>query len=89
MKTITLDLYTTNEVCRLTGASYRQLDWWVRTGRIVPEVSAEGSGSTRGFTDEQIEEIKDLIAAIEKCPYHPHGGNTDERRAPYRSAVSY
>ncbi|HZD68472.1 MAG TPA: MerR family transcriptional regulator [Actinomycetes bacterium] len=41
-------------VCKLIGISYRQLDYWARTGLVTPSVrAADGSGSQRlyGFTD--------------------------------------
>lgn len=40
--------------CQAAGISYRQLDYWARTGLVEPTVrSASGSGSQRlyGFTD--------------------------------------
>lgn len=41
-------------VCKAVGISYRQLDYWARTGLVRPSVrDAEGSGTQRlyGFTD--------------------------------------
>lgn len=40
--------------CQAAGISYRQLDYWARTGLVVPSIrSASGSGSARlySFTD--------------------------------------
>lgn len=40
--------------CQVTGISYRQLDYWARTGLVVPSIrTARGSGSQRlySFTD--------------------------------------
>jgi len=42
------------EVCRIVGITYRQLDYWARTGLVEPSVrAAHGSGSQRlyGFRD--------------------------------------
>jgi DNA-binding transcriptional MerR regulator len=39
-------------VCRLVGISYRQLDYWARTGLVTPSVrAADGSGSLYSFGD--------------------------------------
>lgn len=42
-------LHTSPRVCRIAGCSYRQLDWWCRSGLLVPVVPATGSGSSRLF----------------------------------------
>ena len=68
------DLLTSAEVCRLAGCSYRQLDYWCRNGWISPVIEAEGSGSQRLWGAEVIGIIENHITAVEKCPYHPHGG---------------
>ena len=51
--TPTMTLLRGPEVCRLTGASYRMLDYWARTGAVVPEVEARGSGTQRRYTVDQ------------------------------------
>lgn len=41
-------------VCKIVGITYRQLDYWARTGLVAPSVQrAEGSGTQRlyGFDD--------------------------------------
>lgn len=38
------------EVCRVTGASYRQLDYWSRTGVLRAAREARGSGTQRRYT---------------------------------------
>jgi DNA-binding transcriptional MerR regulator len=54
-------------VCRLVGISYRQLDYWARTGLVTPSVqAADGSGTHRlyGFTDlVELRIIKSLLDA--------------------------
>jgi DNA-binding transcriptional MerR regulator len=54
-------------VCKLVGISYRQLDYWARTGLVTPSVrAADGSGSQRlyGFTDlVELRIIKRLLDA--------------------------
>jgi DNA-binding transcriptional MerR regulator len=53
--------------CSVAGISYRQLDYWARTGLVVPEIrAAEGSGSQRLFSFRDIlilRVIKRLIDA--------------------------
>lgn len=45
---------TTTEVARAAGVSYRQLDYWARTGALVPAlVVASGSGSHRRYSTAQ------------------------------------
>lgn len=34
----------------LTGATVRQLDYWAKTGLLVPTVEAKGSGSQRRYS---------------------------------------
>ena len=46
-------------VCRLTGVTYRQLDYWARTDLVTPSVaSATGSGSKRRYSYRDILEVK-------------------------------
>jgi DNA-binding transcriptional MerR regulator len=52
-------------VCRLTGVTYRQLDYWARTDLVTPSITpANGSGSKRtyGYTDVlEVKVIKSLL----------------------------
>ena len=54
-------------VCKLVGITYRQLDYWARTGLVTPSIrAADGSGSQRlyGFTDlVELRIIKRLLDA--------------------------
>ena len=46
-------------VCRLTGVTYRQLDYWARTDLVTPSIaSATGSGSKRRYSYRDILEVK-------------------------------
>lgn len=46
-------------VCRLTGVTYRQLDYWARTNLVTPSVTpATGSGSKRAYSYGDVLEIK-------------------------------
>lgn len=53
---------STLELCARAGISYRQADYWIRTGRLRPTCDARGSGTQRGFDDETV-----LAAAVMGC----------------------
>ena len=59
--------YRAPQVCKLVGITYRQLDYWARTGLLEPSLrQASGSGSQRlySFTDVvQLKVIKQLLDA--------------------------
>lgn len=61
------DGYRAPQVCKLVGITYRQLDYWARTGLIIPSLAkAHGSGSQRlySFSDVvQLKVIKNLLDA--------------------------
>jgi DNA-binding transcriptional MerR regulator len=61
------------EVTRLTGITYRQLDYWTRTGLVSASVrEAEGSGTQRlySFTDvlelKAIKRMEDMGLSLQK-----------------------
>jgi len=46
-------------VCRLTGVTYRQLDYWARTDLVTPSITAaKGSGSKRTYSYSDVLEVK-------------------------------
>jgi len=46
-------------VCRLTGVTYRQLDYWARTGLVTPSITAaRGSGTKRAYSYGDVLEVK-------------------------------
>jgi len=46
-------------VCRLTGVTYRQLDYWARTNLVTPSITAaNGSGSKRAYSYADVLEVK-------------------------------
>ena len=61
------DGYRAPQVCSLVDITYRQLDYWARTGLLQPSLrQAQGSGSQRrySFTDVvQLKVIKRLLDA--------------------------
>lgn len=51
--------YRGSVACQAAGISYRQLDYWARTGLVVPSVrSASGSGSARLYSFRDILVLK-------------------------------
>ena len=51
--------YRAPQGCNLVGITYRQLDYWARTGLIVPSIqSAHGSGSQRRYAFGDIVQLK-------------------------------
>lgn len=56
--------YTSFQVCDLTGVSYRQLDYWTRTGLVRPSVhDASGCGSQRRWSQEDVVEVR-IVSAL-------------------------
>lgn len=53
------DGYRAPQVCSLVGITYRQLDYWARTGLITPSLRrAAGSGSQRVYAFPDIVQLK-------------------------------
>lgn len=47
------------QVCKIVGISYRQLDYWARTGLVRPSIQpARGSGSQRLYSFEDLVDLK-------------------------------
>jgi hypothetical protein len=59
-------MYSSHDIARMVGCSYRQLDYWVRSGVISPLVAGEGSGSRRRWLPEQARIVRMLadLAAL-------------------------
>lgn len=60
-------LPTTVEVCRTIGATYRQIDYWIRRGLLEPRHAAAGSGTVRRWTPDDVAEailLRDVIAVL-------------------------
>lgn len=56
-------LFSGPEVCRAAGVTYRQLDYWDRTGVICPSQPARGSGTQRGYTLAEAQAVA-LVGAL-------------------------
>jgi DNA-binding transcriptional MerR regulator len=51
--------YRAPQVCRIVGITYRQLDYWARTGLLRPSLAqAQGSGSQRRYSFSDIVQLK-------------------------------
>jgi DNA-binding transcriptional MerR regulator len=50
--------YSSAEASRLAGVSYRQLDYWVRTGFIKPARDARGKGSARRWGPLEVVQLR-------------------------------
>jgi len=47
--------YSSPELARLAGISFRQVDYWTRSGLIEPSIAeARGSGSQRRYSEEDL-----------------------------------
>lgn len=53
------DGFRAPNVCRIVGISYRQLDYWARTGLVTPSVEpAHGSGTQRLYSFSDLVELR-------------------------------
>lgn len=43
-------MFSSTRTCDVVGITYRQLDYWARTGLFVPTGAATGSGSRRQYS---------------------------------------
>jgi len=51
--------YRAPQVCKIVGITYRQLDYWARTGLLTPSIrSAHGSGSQRIYSFGDVVELR-------------------------------
>ena len=64
--------YSSSEAARLAGVSYRQLDYWARTGFIKPARDARGRGSARRWGPLEVvqlrvaKELRDAGVSLQK-----------------------
>ncbi|MGH9285464.1 MAG: MerR family transcriptional regulator, partial [Acidimicrobiales bacterium] len=53
------DGYRGPQVCAIVGITYRQLDYWARTGLLRPSIAeARGSGTQRRYSYRDLLELK-------------------------------
>lgn len=67
---------------RLTGASYRQLDYWVRCGYISDDLVGKGSGGRREWRASHIETAHALLqsSSLGGSGRHANAGAEDYAR---------
>lgn len=58
-----MERYSTSQVAVLSGATYRQLDYWASNGVLTPTVAdATGQGSRRSYSEADVERARVLAA---------------------------
>lgn len=68
------------DVCKIVGITYRQLDYWTRTGLLTPSIAqARGSGTQRLYSYRDLVEVKVIKSLLD--------GGISLRRA--RRAIEY
>ncbi len=51
--------YRAPQVCKIVGITYRQLDYWARTGLLTPSIqTAHGSGSQRLYSFQDVVQLR-------------------------------
>ncbi|RIK07412.1 MAG: MerR family transcriptional regulator [Acidobacteria bacterium] len=60
------DGYRGPQVCKYIGITYRQLDYWARTGLLTPSIQgASGSGSQRLYSFQDLVLLRTIKSLIE------------------------
>lgn len=59
----TKHLISSTELAEITGATFRQIDWWERGGVIRPAIAARGPGRYRSW-DSEIVPLVRLLATV-------------------------
>lgn len=62
MNVVDTQLWRSREVVRITGATYRQLDYWCRAGLVPGHEAGNGYGFPRFFDYRQIRLVRGLVA---------------------------
>lgn len=59
------DWVNTAELVIDSGASFRQIDYWTRTGLLIPAgVAAPGNGNDRHYPTDQLDRAKAVVALL-------------------------
>lgn len=59
-------LRSTADAARISGATARQIDWWVRHGIVSPTVRSRGSGFGHGWSDAEVDQLT-VLAQVSKA----------------------
>ena len=58
--------YRVPDVCKVIGISYRQLDYWARTGLVRPSIKdAQGSGTQRQYSFQDLVVLKVIKSLLD------------------------
>lgn len=58
--------YSGREAVRLSGATYRQLDYWCRTELLVPSIcQAAGSGTARRYSATDVRTLRAIVMLLD------------------------
>lgn len=69
--------FSTTQACRLAGITYRQIDYYDRSGLIDPTQPARGSGSQRRWTSREVDALRVLGRLMSLRAYN--GSDTNQR----------
>src|SRR5438045_1806144 len=65
-RTMAIQSYRGPQVCKIVGISYRQLDYWTRTGLITPSIkAASGSGIQREYSYQDLVALKTIKSLLD------------------------
>lgn len=53
-------MFSSSRTCEIVGITYRQLDYWARTGLFAPTEKANGSGSRRQYSFSDLVNLRVL-----------------------------
>lgn len=57
-----VEAFSSADVCALTGATYRQLDYWVRNNVIISSLAqATGSGTQRRYSASDVAQVRAVV----------------------------
>jgi DNA-binding transcriptional MerR regulator len=59
------DWVTTHELVAEAGISYRQADYWIRTGFLHPDVAHPGHGVPRSLPEDQVPRARTAKALLD------------------------
>lgn len=60
---------SSRQACEVAGITYRKVDWWARTGIVLPSlVDAAGSGSRRRYSVEDVRLLAVVGRVTETSP---------------------
>ena len=64
--------YSATTACKVAGITYRQLDYWARTGVVIPSKIAYGQGSRRYYAFNDILRLRIVARLIDTGIDFPH-----------------